>query len=161
MNTVTPPPPLPAPFVALVPVPDSDPTPTKRADLPTIWEGYHKQALALLPTAEGLTVTDESDSANMRLARQTRLALREIRLAVEKKRKELTDEHLRTKQRIDKDAKALKDFIEPLEERLLYQEQFAERQEEARRLHLTHEREAALSPYEVDLSALAPLGTMT
>ena len=99
----------------------------KRADLPAIWSDFRDKIAALKSTAETLTVTSEDDRAEMKLARQTRLNLREIRIAVESRRKELGEDALRRKQSIDADAKAIKDAIEPMEARLLECEEYAER----------------------------------
>lgn len=133
----------------------------KHADLPAIWDGFRLKLEALKTTAETLTVTDAGQVVEMRKARETRLALRQIRLAVEHKRKELTDYHLKTKQEIDACARWLKEKLDPLEERLLYQEQFADRAEESRRLQLSHAREEALQPFGVDITTLAALDSMS
>jgi colicin import membrane protein len=118
-----------------------------RADLPAIWEGFREQLFALKSTAETITVTDASQKAQIKLAKETRLTLKDLRVSIEKRRKELGDHALRTKQKIDESAKALKDAIEPLEERLLEQEKFVERQEAERRAALKAERAEQLRPY--------------
>lgn len=97
-----------------------------RADLPAIWEDFRAKVEKLKATAETLTVTDISQKAEMKLARTTRLALKDLRVDLEKRRKDLGEAALRTKQKIDEGAKSLKELIEPLEARLLEQEQFAE-----------------------------------
>ena len=137
--------------------PDLDAMP--RADLPAIWDDYREQAQKLKATAETLTVSDVTQVSEMKLARATRLTLRQLRIAIEAKRKELKEESLRRGQQIDAAAKELKDFIEPLETRLLEQEQFAERKEAERIAALVQERTSALSQYQqiipgVDLGAL-------
>ena len=119
----------------------------KRADLPTIWNSFFADVSALKQTAETLTVTDAGDVHKIKLARQTRLELRQIRLAIEARRKEMTEFHLKTKQEIDKSAKWLKDLIEPLEARLEDQEKFVERQEATRKEALRVERVGLLSPF--------------
>jgi len=62
----------------------------------------------------------------------------------------LTEWHLREKQGIDKDAKRIKDLIEPLEQRMLEQETFCERELEKQLLAKKAERHAALAPYCFD-----------
>lgn len=124
----------------------------KRADLPTIWNGFHSQLSSLVDTAKTLTVTSAEQLELINTARTTRLALRRLRLDVEAKRKELTDFHLRTKQEIDSSAKWLKDKITPLEDRLEEQEKFAERQAQERRQALIAERSSLLLPFGVDVS---------
>ena len=116
-----------------------------RADAPAIWEDFKAQAQKLKATAETLQVTSVTQTAEMKLARTTRLTLRTLRIAIENKRKELGDFHLRQTQKINSCAKALKDLIDPLEERLLLQEEFVEREaariesekREARTIELT------------------------
>ena len=125
----------------------------KRADAPAIWGDFKSKIIALKNTAETLTVTDESDKAGMKLARATRLNLREIRIAVEAKRKELGEEYLRRTQQINADAKALKELIEPLETRLLECEQFAERAEAARVAERLATRTAAVVKLNGDPSS--------
>lgn len=115
----------------------------------------------LKSTAETLTVTSEDDSAGMELARKSRLSLRAIRIAVEKRREELKADSLRRGQRIDAAAKALREAIEPLEARLLDQEKFAERAEAARVAALQSERTAFLMEEGAPSHLLRPdLGSM-
>lgn len=126
--------------------------PTKRADLPVIWEDFKTQLEKLKATAETVNVTDAKDKAGMSLARTTRITLKNLRVAIEKKRKELGEDALRQKQRIDNGAKELTALIEPLETRLLEQEEFAERAEAKRKEDLANERVALLRPLGTDCS---------
>lgn len=134
--------------------------PTKRADnAVAIWDDYRTHAEKLKTTAETLTVTDVSQVAEMKLARATRLALKELRVTIERKRKELGEHYLRASQKINADAKTLKEIIEPLEARLLEQEEFAEREalrvEEERRVRRgTQLSEFLTGPVAVDLGKL-------
>lgn len=109
-------------------VPQGEELPTKRADTVAIWSDFKTQAEKLKTTAETLTVTDVSQVAEMKLARATRLALKELRVSVEHKRKELGEHYLRETKKINAAATELKEIIEPLETRLLEQEQFVERE---------------------------------
>lgn len=131
----------------------------ERADTPAIWEDFKAKAEKLKLTAETLTVTDVSQVAEMKLARQTRLTLREVRIAIEAKRKELGETYLRKTQQINAEAKQLRELIEPLEMRLLDQEKFAERAEEARLVKLSSDRIAAISQYS-EVSASINYATM-
>jgi hypothetical protein len=88
----------------------------------------------------------------MKLARVTRLTLRELRIAIEHRRKELGEHHLRETQRINAGAKALKDLIEPLEARLLEQEEFAERKEQERKAALSCNSHSRVEPFVSDTS---------
>jgi hypothetical protein len=116
------------------------------------WEPFEAKLAKLKLTAETLQVSDVSQVAEMKLARATRLTLRELRIAIEHRRKELGEYHLRETQRINAGAKTLKDLIEPLETRLLDQEQFVERVEAQRKEALKAARTIELSPYVTDLS---------
>lgn len=124
----------------------------KRIDLPAIWQGFQETFNQLAETAQTLTVTDASQTSQMTLARTTRLALRQVRIQVEHKRTELGEEALRRKQDIDHSAKRLRELIEPLEERLLQQEQFVEIQEKKRLEQLKLFRVAKLRPLGIDCS---------
>ncbi len=137
--------------------PDLDAMP--RADLPTIWNDYRAQIEKLKATAETLTVTDVSQVNEMKLARVTRLTLREVRIQIEKRRKELGEDALRRKQNIDRSAKELSALIEPLEARLLEQEKFAEIVEAKRKAELKAARETEIRPFVEAMPSL-DLGEM-
>jgi hypothetical protein len=140
-------------------VPKDAELPTKRADLPDIWQSFEQKVAKFKLTAETLTVTDVTQKAEMKLARQTRLALKDLRVEIENRRRELGEAALREKQRIDGAAKKLKEAIEPLETRLLEQEQFEEREqariEEEKRVARTAEITPLLSgPILIDLGKM-------
>lgn len=131
-----------------------------RADVPAIFAPMKQQVEALRHTAETLTVTSADDKPNMKLARDTRLALKEIRILIEKKRVELKEASLRRGQRIDAEANPLKTTITSLEKRLEEQEQFAVREaqriEDERRAARTAEIAPFLTgPCPVDLGKMA------
>lgn len=131
-----------------------------RADLPVIWDAFKAKADEVRQIAETLVVSDISQKEEMALARKTRLTLREIRIAVEHKRVELGEGHLKEIQKVNGAAKAIREFIEPLEARLLVQESFAERAEAARIVELSKSRfveVTAISPRFVS----ADLGRMS
>lgn len=131
-----------------------------RADAVAIWDGYKEKVLKLKATAETLKITDVSQKEEMKLARATRLTFKSLRVEIENRRKELGEEALRRKQKIDAAAKELKDIIEPLETRLLEQEQFVERAEAAAKAELKMQREAELLPLGCN-TALYNLSDMT
>lgn len=132
-----------------------------RADTPAIWSDFRAQVEKFKATAETLVVTHENQLAEMRLARATRLTLKDIRVAIEKRRKELGEEYLRKTKDINAAANELKAMIEPLESRLLDQEKFAERAEQARREKLGKDRVAALTPYIVVNQLFSNITDMT
>src|SRR5262249_42943564 len=107
-----------------------------------------------------IVVTDENDKRGMKLARDSRLALREIRVNAEKARKRLKEDSLRRGKAIDGIANVLKALIEPIEAHLLEQESFAERAELARRDTLKAARAQALVAYGADPIVDASLGEM-
>lgn len=79
-----------------------------------------------------IKVTDVSQLREMKLARESRLALKEVRGKVEANRKALKESIIRRGKAIDGIANVFKDFVVPIEEYLEDQEKFAEREEEKR-----------------------------
>jgi hypothetical protein len=79
-----------------------------------------------------IKVTDVSQTREMKLARESRLALKEVRGKVESNRKALKESIIRRGKAIDGIANVFKDFVVPIEEYLENQEKFAEREEEKR-----------------------------
>ena len=96
--------------------------------------------------AKALVVTDASQVAEMKMAREGRLFLKEKRVALEKTRKSLKEQALREGKAIDGIANVLKALIVPIEEYLGNQEHFVERLEaekaEAIRLEVEARMEA-------------------
>lgn len=81
--------------------------------------------------AKALKVTDDTQYAEMQMARTGRLFLREKRITIEKTRKELKEQALREGKAIDGIANVLKGLIEPIESYLDEQEHFAENKAKA------------------------------
>lgn len=106
-----------------------------------------------------INITDVGQVREMKMARETRLALREVRVNADKKRKALKENALRYGRAVDGAFNIIKFLTEPLEEKLLEQEKFAERQEQVRIDALRVEREEKLRAYGVDVS-LYQLGLM-
>lgn len=80
----------------------------------------------LVPGKNAIVVSAVDQVDAMKEARAQRLALREARITIENNRKSLKDESLKRGQAIDTTARALKQFIEPVEKYLETQEKFAE-----------------------------------
>ena len=99
-----------------------------------------------------IRVTDVSQVREMALAKQTRLALKEIRVASDKQRKAMKDESLKRGRMIDGLHAVIEGTITPLENQLREQEEFAIRKETARKLALKTSREEMLRPYGADTS---------
>ena len=95
-------------------------------------------------------VTDASQVREMKLARESRLALKEIRVIAEKNRTRLKEDSLRRGRAIDSVYNTLEALVKPLEAQLKEQEEFVKRKEEQRKAQLKAEREEALRPFGVN-----------
>lgn len=111
-----------------------------------------EEAGKILAEYQTIVVTEEDQFDLMADARSKRLALKNIRVDVEKKRKELKEDSLRTGRAIDSVAKFVKEIIEPAEEYLETQEKFAEIRQAERAAKLKAERVEKLMQYTDDLS---------
>lgn len=157
-----------SPLVNVIP----DPTPKSDA-LATVASGLEPEsATALRATFDSLfaqaeewtarareiRVTDITQKREMKLARESRLALREIRVKAEHARKRLKEDSVRRGRAIDGMANIIKALVEPIEEHLLEQETFAERHEARRKDELRTAREEALRALGTDPRSYANLG---
>lgn len=113
------------------------------------FEGLFAQADEWCARARAIKVTSVDQKREMKLARESRLALREIRTKAEHARKRLKEDCLRRGKAIDGVANVIKALIEPIEEYLQEQESFAARAEETRRDALHDARKSALAAYGV------------
>lgn len=109
-----------------------------------------EKAARIIAGAESIVVTDATQVSEMKASRTARLALREVRVDIDKARKALKEESLRRGQAIDAVAGDLRERIEPVELRLEEQEKFAERAEAARKAQLKASRETLLAPFKID-----------
>lgn len=125
----------------------------KRADLPDIWAEYSTALEPIRNTYKSIVVTDAGQVEQMKAAKALRLTVKEIRCAVEKKRKELTEWHLKEKQAIDKDAKKIKDRCETVELYLESQEMFADRLRAEQQQALHNSQMEQMSPFTMDATA--------
>jgi hypothetical protein len=122
---------------------------------------FEKQAGEWMTKAKTIKVTDAKQTDLMKDAKDARLALKGIRVSVEKKHTELKADALKYGQTLDKVKRTLVGYIEPIEEYLLEQETFLEVQEEKRRKELFDKRIIELKPYISEQEAKAfPLGDM-
>ena len=103
---------------------------TKAEALEAAFMPFFKQAAQHCETAFSIKVTNIGQTATMGEARQERLALREIRIAKEKVRKQVKEDALREGKVIDKIANFLDSVIEPMEKYLLDQEEYGKRLQE-------------------------------
>jgi hypothetical protein len=133
--------------------------PATAQSLRDAFEAYFQQADEWRTKALAIQITRPDQVREMKLARETRLALREIRINAEKARKRLKEDSLRKGKAIDGIYNMLAFAVEPLEKHLLDQEQYIQRLEDQRKAKLKAEREAQLAPFGVDVS-LYQLGEM-
>ena len=105
------------------------------------FQNYFEVADEKAKKAKTLVVTNETQKAEMQMARTGRLFLREKRIAIEKARKGLKEQALREGKAIDGIANVLKALIIPIEEYLEHQEKFVEIQEDKKREALRLEAE--------------------
>lgn len=98
----------------------------------------------------GLKVTSVEQVREMKLARESRLALKEIRVTAGKNKDRLKEDSLKRSRAVDSIYNTVKGICEPLEAELLAQEQFAIRAEAARLEKVKAERVTALTQYGVD-----------
>ncbi len=99
---------------------------------------------------KGLIITDASQMKEMQTARDARLALKDIRVSAEKKKKRMKENILIEGRFIDGIYNAVVAITKPLEAELLEKEEFVERKEEERIEKIRYERESKLQQYEID-----------
>ncbi len=109
-------------------------------------------------SARLINVTSIDQKREMKMARESRLALRDIRVKAEHARKRLKEDSTRKGKAIDGIKAVLDALIVPIEAHLLEQETFADRVEEARKGALKSAREEALRAYGADPAVYANLG---
>lgn len=113
------------------------------------FEEFQQQANEWLEKAKAIVVTEENKDEVIPEARKARLALRNIRINVEKKRVEMKEESLRRGKLIDEVAGQIKKSIEPIEDTLKDAEEYEERREAERIQKLRRERFEKLAPYRI------------
>ena len=101
----------------------------------------------LIPGENAIKITDVSQIKEMSEAREKRLALRQARITIENKRKELGEDALKMTQGINKVARFLKEQIEPVEDYLAEQEKFKELREKAQAAERLTARTEAIAKF--------------
>lgn len=122
---------------------------------------FLEQASDWKQKAESLVVTDISQTREMKMAREARLALREIRLAADKTRKELKEDSLRYGRAVQGVYNVIEAVISPIEKHLEEQEKFKELYELKQREALRIEREELSKQYREFMIANINLGEIT
>ena len=113
------------------------------------FEPLERQANEWSEKAFQLVITDASQTEEIKQAKEGRLAVRQIRLAIEKLHKEKKDGALREGQMLDLIKRVLIGLVEPIETHLKKQEDFVELQERNRVNDLYKSRLEELAPYRV------------
>lgn len=109
---------------------------------------FFEQAEVWEQKAKTLIVNDISQVHEMKIAREARLALREIRVNANKARIRLKEESLRYGKAVQGVYNVIDYLIVPIEKHLAEQEKFIEIQEANRKAELKLRREIELQPFE-------------
>ena len=125
------------------------------------FESFITQADEWSDKAKALVVTDISQTAEMKQAKESRLALRRIRIKMEETHKELKADSLSRGRALDGVKRFIKSKIEPLESHLKKQEEFADRYlEEIRQKKIVERTQSLANETDMD-SSMLNLGAMT
>ena len=127
--------------------------PAAKHELEVSFGGLFAQAQQLITEAEQIDVTDASQVREMKRAREVRLGLRGVRIDGDKIHKALKEDSLRRGRAIDGMRNVVKYMVEPVENRMMDMEKFAERQEAARVTALIEERTPILEGLDIDPAA--------
>ena len=124
---------------------------------------FYDNLITWAEKAKTLVVTDGSQTREMKMAREGRLALRDIRIAADKKRKELKEDSTRYGKAVQSVYNLIEGLIAPAEKHLETQEKFVEIQEEKRKKALWSVRSSELLHYRdfVTPEQFAGLGEIT
>ena len=122
---------------------------------------FFNQAEQWKEKALALVVTDESQGKEMLEARKGRLALKEIRVNADKKRKELKEDSIRYGRAVQGLYNVIEYLVVPLEKHLEKQEKFKEFREAERKEKVRQERQLEIEPlqeflpYNLDLANMS------
>lgn len=107
-----------------------------------------------------INITDISQDREMRMAKEIRLAVRDIRLSADKTRKELKEESNRYNKAVQGIYTVIEAVTTGIEAKMLRHEKFKEDEEARQRAELLSSRDQLLSPYRQFLPAITGLSTM-
>lgn len=122
---------------------------------------FLEQANEWRERANALVVTDITQTREMKMAREARLALREIRISADKLRKELKEDSLRYGRAVQGVYNVIEAAITPIEKHLETQEKFREIYELKQREALRQEREELTREVREFMIANINLGEIT
>lgn len=125
------------------------------------FEPMFKQAKDWAEKSKSLVVTDESQVALMLQAGEARKALKQIRIAADKRRKELKEDSLRYGRAVQGVYNVIEFLIVPIEKHLEEQEKFIEIQEAKRQEQLNSERLEMLQSFAEFVPMNMNYGAMT
>ena len=108
------------------------------------------KARDILAQSKQIIVTDVSQTLQIKLSREARLALRSVRVESDKTRKALKEDSVKRGRAIDGFHNILLHMVESEEKRLDDQEKIVERLEAERKAKLKADREESLRPFGVD-----------
>lgn len=130
-------------------------------ELQSSFTPFFEQAAEWRDKAAAIKVTSLAQTAEMRKAREARLALKEIRVNTEKTRVKLKEDSLRTGKAIDGMANVIKFLVEPIEKHLEDQEKYADRLREQQQAEQREAREIEAGnlidffPQTIDLGTIS------
>lgn len=122
---------------------------------------FFEQAEKWKSQAEKLVVTDVSQKKEMMLAREARLALRDIRIQADKTRKALKEDSLRYGKAVQGVYNVIEYLVVPIEKYLEEQERFEEIQEQNRKAALKAVRDEEIQIYSEFIPFGLDLGEMS
>lgn len=123
---------------------------TKAQTVLDSFSAFFDQASEWEAKTKGLIIRDASQVAEMKMAREGRLQLKEIRVNADKTKKKLKENILIEGRFIDSIYNLIEGVTKPIEAELLEKEKYVERQEESRKAAIRDARIELLAPYEVD-----------
>lgn len=129
------------------------------SELNTVFAPFHGEALKYIEASKAITVTSADQTREMRLCREYRLALKDIRVRLEKQHKVAKQDVLLRGRAIDGIKNIILAEIAPAEAHLLEQEQFAASAQAKLIADRAEARREQLTPYS-DPSVFANLGEM-
>ena len=136
--------------------------PAANADILKAFDGPRAEIAKWAATAATIKITDASQTREMRMAKESRLALVKVRTRAETVKKGLKEGILARGKAIDSAYNELVGLIKPIEATLLEQETYGEKLEAERLLKVRAEREAVLHQLYVHPVAFpAAIDTMT
>jgi chromosome segregation ATPase len=122
---------------------------------------FYEQTAEWKQRAYALVITNETQYTEMAQARTARLALQKIRTGADKVRKALKAESTRYGNAVQQVYNAIEAEIKPIEEHLLEQEQYVQKQQEKRQAELRAKRTEETKPYAEYIPAGMDLGIIS